>query len=118
MACFKVSVVVGMMAVVGRFTAFRFTIDASPGQAAVLARHGGAARFAFNQCLAMVKQALDAKARGGEVVVPWSGFDLINAFSAWKRSAAAGRVWAVDGAGTVTMAATGLRWRGEVLQQV
>ncbi|MFU8876363.1 helix-turn-helix domain-containing protein, partial [Micromonospora sp. SL4-19] len=39
----------------GRFTAFRFTVDPSPSQLVVLARHTGAARFAFNQCLALVK---------------------------------------------------------------
>ncbi|WP_425570895.1 helix-turn-helix domain-containing protein [Rugosimonospora acidiphila] len=35
----------------GRYTAFRFTVDASPRQAVMLARHAGAARFAYNQCL-------------------------------------------------------------------
>ena len=52
------------------------------------------------------------------VVVPWSGFDLINAFNAWKRSAAAGRVFTVDTAGSAQVAATGLTWRGQVCQQV
>jgi putative transposase len=86
---------------------------------AVLARHAGARRFAFNQCLAMVKDGLDRRGRdGSSVVVPWSGFDLINAFNAWKRSAAAGRVLVVDAAGTVEVVATGLAWRGEVCQQV
>jgi putative transposase len=93
-------------------------VDASPQEVGVLARHAGAARFAFNQCLALVKQALDARAVDASVVVPWSGFDLINAFNAWKRSAAAGRVIAVDPAGTATVEATGLSWRGEVCQQV
>src|SRR5690606_7573173 len=40
--------------------------------------------------------------------VPWSGFDLINAFNAWKRSEAAGG----DESGA------GLVWRSEVCQQV
>jgi putative transposase len=78
----------------------------------------GAARFAFNQCLAMVKDALDAKSRDASVVVPWSGFDLINAFNRWKRSAAAGRVWTVDTAGTATVHSMGLSWRTQVCQQV
>jgi putative transposase len=103
---------------VARFTAFRFTIDASAAQKVVLARHAGAARFAFNQCLAMVKDALDAKSRDVSVVVPWSGFDLINAFNRWKRSAAAGRVWTVDTACTATVHSMGLSWRTQVCQQV
>jgi putative transposase len=107
-----------MLRVVGRFTAFRFTLDPTADQVAVLRRHAGASRFAFNQCLAMVKDALDARRRDGVTVVPWSGFDLINAFNRWKRSADAGRVITVDTAGEATVVATGLSWRGEVLQQV
>jgi putative transposase len=60
-------------------------VDASPAQVGVLARHAGAARFAFNQCLALVKQALDARVVDESVLVPWSGFDLINAFNGWLR---------------------------------
>ncbi|NUR48931.1 MAG: transposase, partial [Hamadaea sp.] len=103
-----------------RFAAFRFTVDAPAGQLVVLGRHAGAARFAFNQCLAMVKDALDARAKSadGSVKVPWTGFDLINAFNGWKRSAAAGRVWAVDSAGQATLHSTGLQWRSDVFQQV
>jgi IS605 OrfB family transposase len=59
-------------------------VDASAAQVGVLARHAGAARFAFNECLSLVKQALDARAVDRTVVVPWSGFDLINAFYGWK----------------------------------
>ena len=84
----------------------------------MLARHAGAARFAFNQCLAMVKDGLDARAVDGSVVVPWSGLDLINAFNAWKRSASSGRVFVVDSAGAVDEMATGLTWRNQVHQQV
>ncbi|MEV6971663.1 helix-turn-helix domain-containing protein, partial [Hamadaea sp. NPDC051192] len=103
-----------------RFAAFRFTVDARAGQVVVLGRHAGAARFAFNQCLATVKDALDANAKtvDGSARVPWSGFDLINAFNGWKRSAAAGRVWAVDSAGRATLQSAGLRWRSDVSQQV
>ena len=96
----------------------RFTVDASPLQVAVLARHAGAARFAFNQSLALVMKALDARVVDASVAVPWSGFDLINSFNAWKWSGAAGRIIAVDAAGTAEVVATGLRWRGEVCQQV
>ncbi len=84
----------------------------------MLGRHAGASRFAFNQCLALVRQALDARAADVSVKVPWSGFDLINVFNGWKRSAAAGRVFAVDSVGTATVVATGLVWRGQVCQQV
>ena len=41
--------------------------------------------------------------------MPWSGFDLINAFNAWKLKEEAG----VAQDGTV-----GLAWRSEVCQQV
>ena len=93
-------------------TAFRFTVEASAAQVGVLARHAGAARFGFNQSLSLVKQALDARVVDGSVVVPWSGFDLINSFNVWKRSAAAGRVIAVDRAGEAIVVATGLAWPG------
>ena len=83
-----------------------------------MARHAGAARFAFNQSLALVRKALCARVVDASVVVPWSGFDLINSFNGWKRSGAAGRVIAVDAGGTAEVVATGLRWRGEVCQQV
>jgi putative transposase len=77
-----------------------------------------AARFGFNQCLALVKDALDQRSRGRVVVVPWSGFDLINAFNAWKRSAAAGRMFVVNATGSTQVTVTGLAWRHEVSQQV
>jgi putative transposase len=85
---------------------------------AVLGRHAGASRFAYNACLALVKQALRARSRDPSVRVPWTGFDLINAFNAWKRSAAAGRVFAVDSCGTATVVAVGLSWRSQVCEQV
>jgi hypothetical protein len=52
----------------------------------VLARHAGAARFAFNECLRMVKTALTHRKTHPEVDVPWTGFDLINAFNGWKKT--------------------------------
>jgi putative transposase len=51
-------------------------------------------------------------------VVPWSRFDLINGFNAWKRSEAAGRVFVVARDGTTTKRVTGLAWRHEVAAQV
>jgi len=101
-----------------RHTTFRFALDPTPAQAALLARHAGASRFAYNQCLRMVTDALAAQRADPRVMVPWSGFDLINAFNAWKRSEDAGRVFAVATDGAATKQVTGLAWRGEVSAQV
>lgn len=93
-----------------RHTTFCFTLKPTPSQAEALARHVGAARFAFNQCLAFVRDALASKSdEGPSPFVPWSGFDLINAFNRWKTTAAAG----ADESG-----APGLPWRTHVRQQV
>jgi putative transposase len=101
-----------------RHTTFRFALAPTPSQAALLARHAGASRFAYNQCLRLVTDALVAQRADPQVRVPWSGFDLINAFNAWKRSEAAGRVFVVAPDGTITKQVTGLGWRGEVGAQV
>jgi putative transposase len=50
--------------------------------------------------------------------VPRSGFDLINAFNAWKRSEEAGRSFVVSPDGTTTKQVTGLVWRHEISAQV
>jgi putative transposase len=107
-----------MLAVVARFTAFRFALLPSPGQEALLCRHAGAARFAYNRCLGLVKEHLQARSADPSVKVPWSGFDLINTFNAWKHTGDAGRQMVVDSRGVVTVRVTGLRWRAEVCQQV
>ncbi|BBY42506.1 RNA-guided endonuclease InsQ/TnpB family protein [Mycolicibacterium celeriflavum] len=101
-----------------RHTTFRFCLDPTVEQCEVLARHGGASRFAFNQCLRIVKTALTQRRTDAGVQVPWTGFDLINAFNAWKKSEDAGRVFTVDSQGVAEVAVTGLSWRGEVCQQV
>jgi putative transposase len=101
-----------------RHTTFRFALEPTPTQEQVLARWAGASRFAYNQCLQLVTDALAAKRVNSRVRVPWSGFDLINAFNAWKRSEAAGRVFAVAPDGTVMQHATGLGWRHEIAAQV
>jgi Helix-turn-helix domain len=41
-----------------RHTAFRFCLDPTADQQVAFARHAGAARFAFNQCLQMVKSGI------------------------------------------------------------
>jgi putative transposase len=101
-----------------RHTTFRFCLDPTVEQRQVLARHAGAARFAFNECLRMVKTALSERKTDPSVEVPWTRFDLINGFNRWKKSEDAGRVFAVDTDGQVDTAVTGLVWRREVCQQV
>jgi putative transposase len=101
-----------------RHTTFKFCLDPTVEQEHVLARHVGAARFAFNQCLRTVKTALTQRKSHPDIQVPWTGFDLINAFNAWKKTEDAGRVVAVDTNGVAEVVTTGLAWRTEVCQQV
>ena len=101
-----------------RHTTFRFCLDPSVEQRDVLARHAGAARFAFNQCLRLVKTALTQHNSDPGVDVPWTGFDLINAFNTWKKTEDAGRVFAVDNTGAADVVVTGPSWRRSVSQQV
>jgi putative transposase len=101
-----------------RHTTFRYCLDPTVEQHEVLARHAGAARFAFNQCLRLVKTAICVRRADPDVEVPWTGFDLINSFNGWKKAEAAGRVITVDADGVADIVVTGLRWRGEVCQQV
>lgn len=110
---------VGSVLVVARHTTFQLVADPTVEQACVLARHEGAARFAFNQGLRLHLDARDASKNGGvDIKVPWTGFDLIKAFNTWKKSEAAGRRFVVDGAGEADVAVTGLAWRSEVSAQV
>jgi putative transposase len=99
-------------------TAFRFCLDPSVEQCEMLARHAGAARFAFNQCLAMVQTAITQRKTNTSIDVPWTGFDLINVFNAWKKSEDAGRIVAVNTEGAAGVVGTGLPWRREVCQEV
>jgi putative transposase len=101
-----------------RHTTFKFCLDPTVEQYDVLGRHSGAARFAFNQCLRIVKTALTDHKTSPDVAVPWTGFDLINAFNAWKKTEAAGRIFTVNSDGAAEMSVTGLPWRREVCQQV
>jgi putative transposase len=84
-----------------RYTTFRLSLDPTPAQEQLLARWAGASRFAYNQSLRLVTDALAAKRVDPSVTVPWSGLDLINAFNAWKKSEAAGRIFVVALDGTV-----------------
>ncbi len=114
-----------------RHTTFRFCLDPTVEQTVALARHVGAARFAFNQCLRLHLDARDRHRAGASAhddgagesrrtrdAVPWSGFSLINAFNRWKRSEAAGRRFLVTSDGATVVEVTGLAWRGEVSSQV
>ncbi|MFF2451780.1 RNA-guided endonuclease TnpB family protein [Isoptericola sp. NPDC058082] len=101
-----------------RFATFRFCLDPTVEQIGALERHVGASRFAYNQCLRMVFDARSARESGATVKVPRTGYDLINGFNRWKKSAAAGRIFAVDSEGVAEVCETGLTWRREVFQQV
>src|SRR5688500_20150839 len=52
--------------------AYRFALDPTAQQQALLASFAGASRFWFNAGLALVKERLDARERGEDVSVPWS----------------------------------------------
>jgi putative transposase len=83
-----------ILVAMARMTSFRFTVVDDAVLNATFARHAGAARFAYNQCLRAVKDALDAKTTNPAVKVPWSGFDLINHVNTWnapRRPGAPGR---------------------------
>ena len=111
-------------------TTFRFSLDPTVEQSVVLARHVGAARFAYNQCLRLHLDArerhrvLERRGAGSSEVdrardgVPWSRFSLINALNQWKRSEAAGRRFLVTGDGVAEVEVTGLAWRNEVSAEV
>ncbi|MFC4628502.1 RNA-guided endonuclease InsQ/TnpB family protein [Promicromonospora alba] len=113
-----------------RHTTFRFCLDPTVEQSVALARHVGAARFAYNQCLRLHLDArehhrtLSRRGAGTDAVdraraeVPWSRFSLINAFNQWKRSEAAGRRFLITGHGVAEVEVTGLAWRSEVSAEV
>ena len=97
---------------------FRFTVDADEELASTLRRHMGARRFAYNQCLCAVKDALERRRSDERTEVPWSPFSLINWFNAWKHTEDAGRVFSVDPSGQAEICSTGLAWRKGVCAQV
>jgi putative transposase len=101
-----------------RYTTFRFALAPTSEQAKALARHAGASLFAYNQSLRLVTDALAAREADLSVRVPWSGFDLINAFNTWKTGESAGRMFVVAPGGTTTKQVTGLSWRKQVSAQV
>ena len=60
--------------------AYRYELDPSVEQQALLASFTGASRFWFNQGLALVTDRLDARGRGMRVRVPWSYTQLCSEF--------------------------------------
>src|SRR5215218_9918831 len=52
--------------------AFRFALDPTPRQREALASHCGAARYAHNWRLALVKQRLDKRQTDPSIDVPWT----------------------------------------------
>jgi transposase len=60
--------------------AYRFALDPSVEQEALLASFTGASRFWFNAGLALVKERLDARERDQDVRVPWSYKELCSEF--------------------------------------
>jgi putative transposase len=101
-----------------RHTTFRFALAPDQAQLAMLVRHAGASRFAYNQCLQLVGAAHRAHATDPSTAVPRSGYDLINAFNGWKRGESAGRIFVAAPDGTVAKNVTGLPWRRDVAAQV
>lgn len=88
-----------------RHATFQLVADPTAKQEHALARHEGAARFASNQGLRLHLDARQASNNdnGNAVTVPWTGFDLINAFNVWKRSEDAGRRFVVNSSGVLTL---------------
>lgn len=52
--------------------AYRFALDPTPAHQRRLSSHAGAARFAYNWGLALVKERLDRRAAGEDVQAPWT----------------------------------------------
>jgi putative transposase len=101
-----------------RHTTFRFALAPTAEQSRMFVRYSGASRFAYNQCLQLVTDALAARKADPSATVPWSGFDLIKAINRWKTSESAGRVFVVAPDGTTTKQVTGLSWRTQISAQV
>jgi putative transposase len=68
--------------------AYRFALDPTPRQGQALASHCGAARFAYNWGLTLVKRRLDERATDPEVEVPWTMRTLRREWNLAKREIA------------------------------
>jgi putative transposase len=67
--CANISAILELVKVL---QAYRYALDPTPRQKRALASHVGAARFVYNWGLELVKERLDARARGEDVEVPWT----------------------------------------------
>jgi IS605 OrfB family transposase len=63
--------------------AYRYALDPTPRQTRALWSHWGAARFAYNWGLGLVKQRLHQRAAGEQVEVPWT---LVALRREWNRA--------------------------------
>jgi putative transposase len=70
--------------------AYRYALDPTPRQQGALASHCGAARFAFNWGLNLVKECLNQRSAGLDVEVPWT---LPALRREWNRAKASGAPW-------------------------
>jgi putative transposase len=73
--------------------AYRFALDPTPRQQGRLASHAGAARFAFNWGLDLVKTRLDERQTDPTAVVPWTFYELRRE---WNRSKQQVAPWWAD----------------------
>jgi putative transposase len=68
--------------------AYRFALDPTPRQQRELASHCGAARYAYNWGLDLVKTRLDQHQTDSSVAVPWNLFDLQREWNRTKHQVA------------------------------
>jgi IS605 OrfB family transposase len=68
--------------------AYRFALDPTPRQRRALASHCGAARYAHNWGLELVKARLDQRLTDPSAVLPWSSYDLQREWNRAKRDVA------------------------------
>src|SRR5882757_8242140 len=79
--------------------AYRFALDATPAQSRALASHAGAARFAHNHMLALVKAVLDQRAAertyglADDELTPSLGWSLPALRKTWNRRKDAVAPW-------------------------
>ena len=91
--------------------AYRYSLHLTPEQEERLLSFTGAARFAFNWGLALVKQRLDARERGEEVHLPWSYHSL---YTEWRTIRDEAAPWRREVPYTAFL--TGLEGLGRALQ--
>jgi putative transposase len=68
--------------------AYRFALDPTPRQRRALASHCGAARYAYNWSLELVKARLDQRQTDPSVAVPWTLYELQREWNRTKHQVA------------------------------